>query len=250
MLLLALFAAYVAAAPLDAPHAAVLGAISRDDVSAGCPPQELRRAASSASIRALGRVGGDDVILASVQSTCICGAQNCPYMALRLTPEKARVLMWTFGVTFETVPDAPLPRIVVRAHDSAAIAVEDTFAYRGGAYALIGSARVRWADNARKPSGVPVRFAANASSARLHGRISLGWYDEYVFDASKGQKLVIDGVTSPAPVTLTLYGPAGAPTAGVSAGTPITLPQTGTYRLHVDSGSETDVPYALTLAIR
>ncbi len=197
----------------------------------------------------LGRLGGDGVVLAEVESPCLCGAQNCPYYVLRLAAGAPRVLLSSFGVTVRTRPAAPLPIVVVRAHDSAAVSVESTYAYRGGRYAALAEARVRGSDGARKQA-VPVRFAAGASSAPLRGSAAPGWYDEYVFAASRGQRLLIDGVRSRAHVSLALFGPDGAADEGLRAGVPFRLPASGTYRLHVESDAESDVPYGLRLTIR
>jgi hypothetical protein len=240
-----LAAAPLAAAPLDARHAAVLDAISTED---GCTPAELRTAAAGASIRTLGRAGGRDVVLAQVFASCICGAQNCPYYALALGAGKPRVLLTTFGIGVSTQPDAPLPRLVVRAHDSALVSVVDTYAYRGGRYTQVDSARLREDTHARK-SAVAVRFPPGASSTQLHGSASIGWYDAYTFYAGKGQRLLVDGVRSRAGVSLSLYGP-DQQSYDLRAGVPLTLRATGTYHLHVENASEHDVPYALTLAIR
>ncbi len=247
-MLATVIAALIAAAPLDAPHAAVLAVISHDE-NAGCSASELRKAAAQAPIRPLGRVGADAVILAEVYTPCICGAQNCPFYAIQLTAGRPRLLLSTFGISVKTAPAAPLPNVIVRAHDSAMVSVETTFAFRNFEYAAVTGARVRGDNEERKPNGVPVRFAAGASSAQLHGTVSLGWYDEYAFDASKGQRLIVDGVRSRARVTVGLFGPGGV-AGDVRAGVPFTLPATGRYLLHVDNDAQTGVPYVLTLAIR
>ena len=89
-----------------------------------------------------------------------------------------------------------------------------------------------------------------ASSANLHGTASLGWYDDYSFAANAGQKLLIDHISSRAKTSLTLYGPDQSPISGLRPGVPFALPRTGTYHVWIENGSETDVPYTLTLAIR
>ena len=168
--------------------------------------------------------------------------------ALRLTPGKPRVLMSTFGWGLQTYADAVLPRIVVRAHDSALINDEEAYAYRGDRYVLVSAARVRSDTSARK-SDVVVRFAPGTSSARLRGSASIGWYDVYTFAAVKGQRLLIDGVRAGTTVRLSLIDARGIG-LGVRAGVPLVLPATTTYFLHVDVDAEQDVAYALTLAIR
>jgi hypothetical protein len=246
-----LVAAMIAAAPLDAPHAALLHVLSSDPDAGSCEAAKQRTIAAAALIRKLGRVGGEDVVLAAVEDPCICGAQNCPYFAIRLTPGKPRVLLTAYAIAVRDADHAtPLPGLIVGAHDSAMVVDETTYAYRNGSYAEVSSARVRATDRARKPDRIPVRFAAGASSAPLHGSVSIGWYDDYELAASKGQTIVVSGVRSRAKVRLTLFGPAASQYAELRAGVPYALPGGGTYRLHVENDSEDDVPYALTLAIR
>lgn len=247
-----LLVTYTAVAPLDPPRAALLEVLTSSDDATGCERSKLRGLAADATIRKLGRVDRDDVILASVQSPCICGAQNCPYYAIRLTPGRPRVLLDTYAIDVRDADRAaPLPGLVVDAHDSAMVAAETRFAYRDGAYAATSSGRLRGSDRAYKPDDVPVRFAPGASAAQLSGKAAMGWYDAYAFTASKGQRLTIDGVRSHANVSLTLIGPKpGAPFETVRPGVPFTLRESGTYRLHVENDSESDVAYTITLAIR
>jgi hypothetical protein len=250
MLAAALFAAYVATAPLDAPRAALLQILSHAETT-GCDDPQLREAAASARIRRLGHVAGDDVILATVEQQCMCGAHNCPYYAIRLTPGKPRALFTAYGFEARVAPDrAPLPSITVRGHDSALVIDENVYAFRNGTYVPSAAYRVRADDGSRKPDTVPVRFAAGASSTRIRGSAALGWYDAYTFAAAKGQRVVVEGVRSGAKLTTTLFGPAGTETVTLRPGVAQTLPSTGTYRLHVENDSETAAPYAFTLRIR
>jgi ligand-binding SRPBCC domain-containing protein len=246
----ALGVARAAAAPPAAARAALATILANDnDFHAACTPAQQRAVVATAQLSTLGRLDGDDVVLAAVFNPCICGAQNCPFYVIRVTPGHPRELLAAMGVGLEKQSASPLPRIVVRMHDSAAVAAETIYAYRNGQYASVEDTRFRWSDKAHKPSSIPVRFAANASSAPLRGRVSLGWYDTYQFAANGGQRVLIDGVRSRAHVTLTLYGP-GDRVATLTAGKPYALPATGTYRLQVDNDAEEDTPYALTLAIR
>jgi hypothetical protein len=250
MLAFVLSLGLLAAAPLDPPHAALLDVLRHGDDAAGCDAVKLQKAAASAPIRALGGAGGDRIVLAEVFDPCICGAQNCPFYVLRLGAGKPRVLVSGFAISVKTKPAAELPTIVVRMHDSALVSDESTYTYRNGAYGLTDSARVRGDTEARKPNALPVRFTAGASSADLRGSVSMGWYDAYAFDAAQGQKLLIDGVRSRAKLSLRLIVPGTDTFTDVRAGVAQPLPKSGTYRLLVENDSETDVPYALTLAIR
>lgn len=249
----ALLAAAVLAAAtpaLDAPHAAVLKILTTVDDGAACSPAEQWTIAKTATIRPIGRLGGDDVVLAAVYGSCLCGAQNCPYYAIRLTPAKPRVLLATFGIDWRLADSLrPLPGLLVRAHDSAAVSVDSLYAYRNGGYVETGSMRVRTSDGAKKTDR-PVRFAPGASSAKLEGTVSAGWYDVYTFDAAKGQRLTIDGVRSKAKVTATLFPPGNGEPITLKSGVLNTLARSGTYRLQIDDDSEDDTSYVMILAIR
>jgi hypothetical protein len=212
----------------------------------GCGTSPPRRRSESSD-----KVAGDDVILAGVQDPCICGAQNCPSYAIRLSSGAPRVLLSVFAIAVRDADRSqPLPGLIVDMHDSAMVASETTYAFRGGTYVAVASARVRATDRARKPNAIPVRFAAGASSARLHGTSSLGWYDAYSFDAAKGQRLTVDGVSSRVKLTLTLFGPQYESSAPLTPGAAFTLPKSGSYVLHVEAESESDVPYTARLSIR
>lgn len=239
----------IAATVADAAHAALAAVIAHD--SMGCPPDDVRKSIGAAPVERLGRLDGDDVVLARVGSPCMCGATgNCPVYVVRVTPGHPRALLSTYGSTIEMRPASPLPRIVILSHDSAAVAGESTYAYRNGAYETTSEMRLRWRDKARKPvQPVPVHFAVNASSAELHGRVSLGWDDGYAFVANAGQQLVIDGLHSPGRITLSLHR-ANDAAVTVTPGKPYRLPASGRYVLAVSGGTEEDAAYALTLAIR
>ena len=239
-------AALLAAAPLDARHAALYDMLTAHDPM-GCTQAQLRAVAADASIESVGRVDGDDVVIAHLNGGCLSGAHNSPVFALRLTGGKPRVLMTSLGYEHILRAATPLPRIVVRSHDSAMISNEETYAYRDGRYVDIENARVRNDTGARKVD-VAVRFAPGASSAQLHGSASRDWDDVYTFGAEKGQQLVVDGVSSRGSVALTLFFPR-AGVSNMSAGVPVTLPETGTYVLRVVPAAERAVPYALRLAI-
>lgn len=250
-MLAVILTAYLAAAPLDAPHAAVLSVISTGEDAGACTGEQKRKAAAGATIRTLGRVQDDPVVLALVADPCICGASNCPYYAIRLGAGKPRVLLATYAITVRDADRArPLPGLVVDAHDSAMVIAESRYAFRGASYVAVANDRVRATDRARKPNAIPIHFAAGTSSAPLHGTASLGWFDGYTFAATKGQRITIDGVRSPVKLTLMLFSTTGSAAEALRPGVAFTLPASGSYQLNVENGSDTDVPYALRLTIR
>lgn len=222
----------------------------RDDAGT-CSPAELRAAADTAEVQVLDMIPRGDIVLYGVHHSCLCGAQNCPYFVVRVIPgETPRLLFTTFGIRARgAARTGVLNDLIVAAHDSALVTVETRYMFAYGKYQPLRSERVRNTDGARKPDGMPVHFPLGASSAQLHGSVSLGWYDAYAFDASKGQRLTVDGVRSRAALRLSVFGPAGS-YAALRAGVPYVLPTAGRYQLHVDNDAEQDVPYALTLAIR
>lgn len=243
-----------ATAPLDRAHAPLLAVLAHDhDVMGSCSPDQLRTAAMTAGVRVIDFVPGGELILYAVQHQCLCGAQNCPYYVVRLsTKAKPPLLVFkTYGIDVRAAGrTGAITDLVVDMHDSALVTDETRYIYAYGKYQPLRSERIRNTDHARKRDGIAVLFAPGASSARLHGTASLGWYDSYAFDAAKGQRLLVDGVRSSAKITLTLFGPDGSAVDGLRAGSPLVLPAAGRYQLHVDVSDEEDVPYALTLAIR
>ena len=241
-------AAVLAATSLTPRQVALFELLSHDEGIA-CSPGQLRAALPNARFTPLGRLAGDEVVLASIGASCLCGAQNCPYLIVRLG-SRPRELFSTFGIDAKIVgPARPLAPVTFYAHDSALVAVEATAAFRDGAYAVVSSGRIRWSDNARKPDSMSVRFAAGGSSAHLHGTASLGWGDVYAFFAAAGQRVIVRDVASRANVSLTLFQVNGVP-AELHANQAFVLPKSGEYRLDVDTDAEHDAAYALTLEIR
>jgi hypothetical protein len=143
MLATFLIAALLAAAPLDAGHAAVLATVSQDPMAGACEPGELRKAAAATPIRTIGRLGGDSVVLFSVHARCICGEHNCPQYVIRYGTGAPRVLLVGLGWRADPRPAKPLPQIVVQSHDSAAVSDVTTYAYLSGTYVQIRTERVR-----------------------------------------------------------------------------------------------------------
>jgi len=230
--------------------AALAAAVSTSRIGDGCTAAEVRGAIAQANVRQLGTAGGDPVVLVSLTAACMCGNVNCPWLVVR-AGRSAAVLLTTyaFDVGVER-SNEPLPRLREHAHDSALVTDEELDAYRGGRYVPVAVYRVRGDTGARKPDAVPVRFAAGASAARLHGSIAAGWYDAYTFDAARGQRLTVNDVTSRATVSLTLFDGVSGHAVDVHPGVPVTLQRSGTFRLSVDGPDERETPYALTLSIR
>jgi hypothetical protein len=233
------------------PH--LLAAVMATQIAGACSAAETRDAVAKASVAKLGEIDGRAVYLAGLQAPCLCGNVNCPYLVFRDDPRAPHVLLQTFGWDVRPIGAAkPLPQLRERAHDSALITDETIDTYRNGAYVVTAASRVRGDTGAAKPDQIPLRFAAGTSAARVRGSVSLGWYDQYVFSARRGQTLRVDGVQSAARLDLVLIWGDGKRTELVP-GTPLALPQSGSYLLHVENGSPSDdppVPYAFTIAIR
>ncbi|MBC5811324.1 MAG: hypothetical protein GIW95_10825 [Candidatus Eremiobacteraeota bacterium] len=238
-------------ADLDRAHAAVGAATASDRTLDGCKERERAAAVAGATISKLGTIGPDEVVIAAVHASCACGNVNCPYLVLRLQASRPAILLST--VAYQVVPFGsarPLPKLREHAHDSALVTVEAIDEYRDGRYVAVETARLRGDTGERKLNDVPIRFLAGASSAKLSGRASLGWYDDYAFVGAKGQRLTISGIASQKPLTLTLFGPKDAQVMPLAPNVPLALPARGTFHLHVENGSDTALPYTLTLSIR
>lgn len=230
--------------------AAIASAVATSKVGDGCSPPEIRSVIAAAGVRRLGTIGSDPVILVSLESSCMCGNVNCPWLVVRAGRTAAVLLStYAFDIGVERSSES-LPRLHERAHDSALITDETVDAYRDGRYDAVRVERVRGDTGARKPDAVPVRFAPGTSSARLHGCVATGWYDDYTFAAARGQHLTIDAVTGDSAPSVTLFVPGRSGTIELRPGRPLALERNGTYRLHVDGTGERETPYALTLAIR
>jgi hypothetical protein len=243
-----LLAAAVAAGSLDPARVAVARALA-GDFSPQCSAKELGAAARDASISPLGTVGGRKVVLASVESSCICGNVNCPFYVLRLDADGApAVLLNTsaYGVT-PVGRAAPLPNLREIAHDSALISDETIDAFRGGKYVAIASARIRGDNGARKANAIPIRFVPGTSSAPLSGSVSEGWYDEYALVAAHGQHITIAG---PSGLVYELTNQTTSHSIDLQPGVAATLPAGGTWLLHVEGASDTGRPYHATVTIR
>jgi hypothetical protein len=242
-----LLAAAVAAGSLDPARIAVAHALA-DDFSPGCAAKELGTAVRDASIYPLGTVAGRKVVLASVQSNCICGNVNCPFYVLRLDAGDApAVLLNTSAYGLTAVGHAaPLPDLREIAHDSALVSDETIDAFRDGKYVAIASARIRSDNGARKANAVPIRFAPGTSSAPLSGSVSEGWYDEYALVAARGQRVTIAG---PPGLIYELTNQTSRSIA-LRPGVAATLPAGGTWLLEVDGGGDAAQAYRATVTIR
>jgi hypothetical protein len=176
---------------------------------------------------------------------------NCPWYVLRLAGSPPAVLLQTFGYVADTVASGgTLPNLRVTSHDSALISYETDYAYRDGAYAVAASWMVRGDTGARKRVDVPVRFAAGASSATLHGSVSMDWGDSYAFVASRGQRLTVDAVHAKPGVTFDVSSAGGAHHASLVPGVAATLPASGAYTLLISTGDDAATPYTITMTIR
>ncbi len=241
------------AAVAPATRAAVAAAVRRAGLADGCSASETRSAVDGATADPVGTIGGDRVVLVSLQSQCMCGNVNCPYLVLRLGSAGATTLLVTSAYAVKAVPapGEPLPRLHEEAHDNALVTVDSVDAYRDGRYQSVAVYRRRNDTGARKPDIVPVQFAPGASSARLSGTVVTTWYDSYAFSAVKGQTLTVGSVSSKAKLLITLELPPGTTASvPVDPGVAVKLPASGTYHLVVDTDGEGDQRYALTLAVR
>ena len=195
---------------------------------------------------------GDDVVFAEVFDPCICGAQNCPYYAIRLTAGKPRVLLSGFAVATRDADRAtPLPGIVADMHDSAMIIIEDRYTYRDGKY---GHGRLRACPRERPRPQAGRRRAGTVRGGGVVGALARQRLARLVRSVRlrrehrptahrRRRELAREGRAH-------AVRPERPGDPGFARRCAVPLPAGGTYRLQVDNDSETDVPYALSLAIR
>lgn len=128
----------------DTTRRAVLEVVTRTSATTSCDRATLRKAVIDAAIVPIGRLGGDEVVTAEVRDPCMCGIANCPEYVIK-TGAHPRVLLEDSGLEIKVlrVRAASLPNIVTTAKDSAAVYVENTYAFRGGKYVRVRSATVR-----------------------------------------------------------------------------------------------------------
>ena len=214
----------------------------------GCSTAELRSVVQKADVSTLGTVGNSRVILATASGTCICGNVNCPYVVLRLDGAPNDVLLNTYAYAVDPVgKERPLPNLREVAHDSALVSVTTTDAYRNGKYVAIDTQRVRGDTGESKPDSVPLRFAPGTSSALVRGRVSEGWYDEYAFAASPGQRITVSG---PAAFTYTLSAESSGNSIDLLPNVAVALPKGGRYHLLIDGADQTEQTYRATITIQ
>lgn len=247
----AVLAMTLAAAALDASHAAVAQMLRSRDLGYDCTAAERDAAAAGAAVTPLGSVDGESVILVGVRASCMCGNVNCLWFVLRLDPAGPRFLLSPVAES-AVVPVASkglLPNLQEETPSGGSVSWETIEAYRDGRYVPVASYRENGETGERKRNGVPIRFAPGTSSTLLRGRASSDWYDEYAFTAARGQRLTISNIRSPATVTLKLLGPHWT-TLHLEKNVAVVLPERGTYTLQIGTTNESPkTPYSLVLAI-
>ncbi|TYP87604.1 hypothetical protein [Blastococcus xanthinilyticus] len=98
---------------------------------------------------------------------------------------------------------------------------------------------------------VEIRFARGGTSATVSGHLASGQTHDYTFDAGAGQEATVDFTRSTGTARWVLAGPQGQPLhTGMTEQqehVSVPLPETGTYRLAVETMDAGD--YSLRLAI-
>jgi hypothetical protein len=188
--------------------------------------------------------------LVQVQSTCICGAQNCPFWVYRVENGKAEKLLDGFAIAVGAKPQTSAwPDIVAAAHDSALITDGTRFAYRHGTYEPVENWRIRGDTGERKTTN-EISFAPGTSAKRLRGTVSANWGDIYTFTARTGQRLTVSSLDPARGIDVAISSGGNAPIS-VVANTAVVLPAGGDYQLTVDPVADvTNLRYAFTLSIR
>ena len=79
--------------------AAIAAAVERQRFADGCTPAQTRTAVAHADVQRLGSLADNPVVLVALESSCMCGTVNCPWLVLRLGGTPAVPLSaYAFGV--------------------------------------------------------------------------------------------------------------------------------------------------------
>jgi hypothetical protein len=201
---------------------------------------------SSYDVEPLTLTTGQRIVVLRARTGCLCGAQNCPFLAYLQRGEQFQLALRGAAIDdrFETNGTA-----VVTSHDSALVSFRDTYVFRSSRYVSVKSEMVNEETGEAKPSEIPVRFAAGTSSTKVRGRVVMGFPDTYIVTAKKGQRIHVE--LSPRNASAEVYVADGlsqglAPPAQAWSGT---LPASGDYRIIVDGTSEKSAQYELTISI-
>lgn len=227
-----------------------IGALTRDDDDiARCMHDDPKSIRAGLEIQAISTK--PKLALVQVQSSCICGAQNCPFWVYRIERGKAEKLGDGYAIDVGAKPQSSgWPDIIAAAHDSALITDGTRFAYRNGGYEPVETWRLR-GDTGERKTTTEIKFARGSSSTHLSGLISTDWGDIYTFAARAGQCLVITSAVPPGGIDVVIAS-GEKPPITVVPNAAVVLPVSGMYQLTVDPASArvAHLRYAFTLSIR
>lgn len=231
-------------------QAEAIRALSHDDPDvARCMRENPKSIRAGVDIQAIS--SKPKLALVQVQSSCICGAQNCPFWVYRVEDGKAKKLVDGYAIDVGAKPQtAGWPDVTAVAHDSALVTDGTRFAYRNGSYEPVETWRTR-GDTGERKTTTEIKFAPGASSIRLSGQVSTNWGDIYTFAAHAGQRFTVSNPVPRDSIEVAIISGENVPIR-VLPNAPIVLPVSGVYQLTVDS-SGADVAhlhYTLALSIR
>jgi len=219
---------------------------------------QAKNESSLAAARAVFAVGvvqlssGVTVYTAQDADPCLSHAVNGPLLAYVASgPNGFRQVLSTGVMSGKFGTDGSL---VTMENDSAMTAYRTTYRFDGATYAVVREELVNKATGQAKQIDVPVRFAYGTSSATVSGKITFGFGDSYVLDASAGQMMsVVVHPKSGGLVSLSIYHGSGADLEPISSGTSLSwrgkLPKSGRYQISVDDTRAAPAAYTMTIAI-
>ena len=227
-----------------------IGALSRDDEDvARCIHDDPKSVRAGLGIQAIST--NPKLALIQIQSTCICGAQNCPFWVYRVDGNVAKKLIDGYAIDVDAKPKpSGWPDITALAHDSALVSDGTRFAFRDGGYVPVETWRVR-GDTGEIKKTREIKFAPGKSSTRLSGAIGTDWGDVYTFTAKAGQHLTLSSAVPLGGIDVAIaFGEKAPRPVGLNAA--VVLAASGTYVLTVDpvGADVADRRYVFTLSIR
>jgi hypothetical protein len=222
-----------------------------------CTRSQFATAVASATMRRIGALNGDPVVLTALRGRCMSGNANGPWLVIRVTPAATMPLLAAIAEQVDVVSSTDLlPRLQVQMHNSAYDGHVTVAAFRAGRYRPVDSYQVRYETGERQRT-LQIAFLPGASSGRVSGKLWSYWGQSYEFYARRGQRLTVNGISPHDAVYMYLAPAPGGPTqlrpgsadSLVVPDVPITLERTGWHSLWVNGNGQRDVRYEFTLAI-
>lgn len=184
---------------------------------------------------------------------CGCAAHDCSIYLYRQSSQGFEQILDGFGIGLEVLKSYTNGYADVRlgARNNAASQSETTYKFDGKEYRESNTMLVHVETGETKPAFRRVQFKRGTSSATMIGRASIALPDTFLIGARSGQVMTVQ-LTAPrktlrflvmSPTTRSLVADNARSWTGP-------LPESGDYRIIVDSDDERPSQYSLTISVK